>query len=232
MCPSSRHDPGVRHVQRSLHRRLVRRRRRAASRAPTSKSAAARRAAGADDRRIARRPKRATASWSASAREASPGFASGSPPRTAWRSAGAPRSPACHRLHSSPPVCVSPAKSRLRSLAATASCSSSNSTRMTGEPISDLRQSPSGPGCRSNVAPLVVGSGARQLVDARGWGEAREAWPVRRRRAPAARSAPQPGAQAGLRPRPRCARHGSGVMATIEHRRAHRIGLVRATSTR
>ena len=26
-------------------------------------------------------------------------------------------------------------------------------------------------------APLVIGSGARQLVEARGWGEARDAWP-------------------------------------------------------
>jgi tRNA threonylcarbamoyladenosine biosynthesis protein TsaB len=29
----------------------------------------------------------------------------------------------------------------------------------------------------ATTASLVIGSGARQLVDARGWGEAREAWP-------------------------------------------------------
>ena len=57
-----------------------------------------------------------------------------------------------------------------------ASCSSSSSTRTlepTSESVNLLR-----PKLRAAIdAELVVGSGAQQLVDARGWGEAREQWP-------------------------------------------------------
>jgi tRNA threonylcarbamoyladenosine biosynthesis protein TsaB len=46
-----------------------------------------------------------------------------------------------------------------------------------GEPTSDLRNLAPALAAAATSAPLVIGSGARQLVDARGWGEAREAWP-------------------------------------------------------
>jgi tRNA threonylcarbamoyl adenosine modification protein YeaZ len=48
---------------------------------------------------------------------------------------------------------------------------------MTSRPLSELRNLPPVEAARFADAPLVVGSGARQLVEARGWGEAREAWP-------------------------------------------------------
>jgi tRNA threonylcarbamoyl adenosine modification protein YeaZ len=47
----------------------------------------------------------------------------------------------------------------------------------TGAVIGELINAPPAEASASINAPLVVGSGARQLVDARGWGEAREAWP-------------------------------------------------------
>jgi tRNA threonylcarbamoyl adenosine modification protein YeaZ len=47
----------------------------------------------------------------------------------------------------------------------------------TAEPTSDLRNLPPAAAAAFTTAPVVVGSGARRLVDARGWGEAREAWP-------------------------------------------------------
>ena len=46
-----------------------------------------------------------------------------------------------------------------------------------GEPVSDLRNLLPASAAAVTKASLVVGSGARQLVDARGWGEALEAWP-------------------------------------------------------
>ena len=49
---------------------------------------------------------------------------------------------------------------------------------MTAKPISELRNLVPAEAASVTSAPLVVGSGARQLVDARGWGEAREAWPT------------------------------------------------------
>jgi tRNA threonylcarbamoyl adenosine modification protein YeaZ len=47
----------------------------------------------------------------------------------------------------------------------------------TGEPTSELRNLHPADAARFATAPLVVGSGAAQLVEARGSGEAREAWP-------------------------------------------------------
>ena len=47
----------------------------------------------------------------------------------------------------------------------------------TGEPASDLRNLPPAGAATVTTASLVIGSGAAQLVEARGWGEAREAWP-------------------------------------------------------
>ena len=47
----------------------------------------------------------------------------------------------------------------------------------TGEPTSELRNLPPVGSAAATSASLVVGSGAAQLVEARGWGEAREAWP-------------------------------------------------------
>jgi tRNA threonylcarbamoyladenosine biosynthesis protein TsaB len=46
------------------------------------------------------------------------------------------------------------------------------------DPVSELRSLVPAEAALVTTAPLVVGSGARQLVDARGWGEAREAWPT------------------------------------------------------
>ena len=48
---------------------------------------------------------------------------------------------------------------------------------MTAEPTSELRNLVPAEAARLTTAPLVVGSGAHQLVEARGRGEAREAWP-------------------------------------------------------
>ena len=46
-----------------------------------------------------------------------------------------------------------------------------------GEPVSELRNLAPAAAAAMTKAVQVVGSGAWQLVDARGWGEAREAWP-------------------------------------------------------
>jgi tRNA threonylcarbamoyladenosine biosynthesis protein TsaB len=46
-----------------------------------------------------------------------------------------------------------------------------------GEPASALANLPPAAAAAAATAELVVGSGARQLVDARGWGEARDACP-------------------------------------------------------
>jgi hypothetical protein len=45
------------------------------------------------------------------------------------------------------------------------------------EPLSELRNLAPPAAASFATASLVVGSGARQLVEARGWGEARDAWP-------------------------------------------------------
>ena len=45
------------------------------------------------------------------------------------------------------------------------------------EPTSALVNLAPAEAAEATSAPLVVGSGARHLVDARGWGEARDAWP-------------------------------------------------------
>jgi len=45
------------------------------------------------------------------------------------------------------------------------------------EPVSEVRSLVPSQAARFATAPLVVGSGAAQLVEARGWGEALEAWP-------------------------------------------------------
>jgi tRNA threonylcarbamoyladenosine biosynthesis protein TsaB len=45
------------------------------------------------------------------------------------------------------------------------------------EPTSELRNLAPRDAAKVTTAKLVVGTGARQLVDARGWGEALEAWP-------------------------------------------------------
>jgi tRNA threonylcarbamoyl adenosine modification protein YeaZ len=44
-------------------------------------------------------------------------------------------------------------------------------------PISELRNTVQEEAARSVTSELVVGSGAKQLVATRGWGEARELWP-------------------------------------------------------
>jgi tRNA threonylcarbamoyladenosine biosynthesis protein TsaB len=46
-----------------------------------------------------------------------------------------------------------------------------------GEPASELANLPPAAAAAVTAAELVVGSGAHELVDARGWGEARDAWP-------------------------------------------------------
>ena len=47
----------------------------------------------------------------------------------------------------------------------------------TAEPPSDIRNLVPAEAAHFASAALIVGSGAQQLVDARGWGEARGAWP-------------------------------------------------------
>jgi tRNA threonylcarbamoyl adenosine modification protein YeaZ len=47
----------------------------------------------------------------------------------------------------------------------------------TVQPTSDLRNLVPSDAARLATASLVVGSGAARLVEARGWGDAREAWP-------------------------------------------------------
>ena len=47
----------------------------------------------------------------------------------------------------------------------------------TGEPKAELRNVAPSDAAELITAPMVIGSGARALVDARSWGEAREAWP-------------------------------------------------------
>jgi tRNA threonylcarbamoyl adenosine modification protein YeaZ len=70
----------------------------------------------------------------------------------------------------------------------------------TAEPTSELRNLVPAEAARFASAALVVGSGARQLVDARGWGEAREAWPS------AANALKLPQALRSLAPKPVYAR--------------------------
>ena len=71
---------------------------------------------------------------------------------------------------------------------------------MTAEPISGLANLAPAQAAAATDAPLVIGSGARQLVEARGWGEAREAWPA------AADALSLPEALRGLAPKPVYAR--------------------------
>jgi tRNA threonylcarbamoyladenosine biosynthesis protein TsaB len=47
----------------------------------------------------------------------------------------------------------------------------------TAETASEIRNAAPAEAARLTTARLVVGSGAKQLVDARGWGDARELWP-------------------------------------------------------
>ena len=68
------------------------------------------------------------------------------------------------------------------------------------KPTSDLLNLPPSEAARAIPATLVVGSGAPILVDARGWGEAREGWPS------AANTMRVPVAQRSLAPRPIYAR--------------------------
>jgi tRNA threonylcarbamoyl adenosine modification protein YeaZ len=70
----------------------------------------------------------------------------------------------------------------------------------TAQPTSDLKNLPPAAAAAFVTAPLVIGSGARQLVDARGSGEAREAWPS------AANALRLPSEQLSLPPKPVYAR--------------------------
>ncbi|HET6536190.1 MAG TPA: tRNA (adenosine(37)-N6)-threonylcarbamoyltransferase complex dimerization subunit type 1 TsaB [Sphingomicrobium sp.] len=68
------------------------------------------------------------------------------------------------------------------------------------EPTSELRNLAPAEAARFTTAPLVIGSGAQRLVEARGWGEAREGWPS------AADALALPQALRSLPPRPVYAR--------------------------
>jgi tRNA threonylcarbamoyl adenosine modification protein YeaZ len=46
------------------------------------------------------------------------------------------------------------------------------------QPTSELRNAVPGEAARFTTSNLVVGSGSKQLVEARGWGKARELWPT------------------------------------------------------
>ena len=172
------HDPGVRHVERRLHRRLVRRRGACIARSGRADRPRPCRAAGADDRRDARRPRSRRTSWSASARAASPASASGSPPRTAWRSAGMPSFAACPRSRCSPPARAANGEVAAAIIGGHGELFVQQFDAATLEPASRAAQPAARRSRRGrDRAELVVGSGAAQLVEARGWGEAREAWP-------------------------------------------------------
>ena len=71
---------------------------------------------------------------------------------------------------------------------------------VTLEPTSELFNLPPDAAARAVTAQLVIGSGAKLLVDARGWGKAREGWPS------AANSLALPESQRSLLPRPIYAR--------------------------
>ncbi len=49
---------------------------------------------------------------------------------------------------------------------------------MTATPTTDLHSLVPASAAEVATAPLVIGTGAQQLVGARGWGEAREGWPA------------------------------------------------------
>jgi tRNA threonylcarbamoyl adenosine modification protein YeaZ len=68
------------------------------------------------------------------------------------------------------------------------------------EPSSELLNLPPADAAGATSARLVIGSGAQQLVEARGWGEAREQWPS------AANALHLAEAQRSLAPRPVYAR--------------------------
>jgi tRNA threonylcarbamoyl adenosine modification protein YeaZ len=69
-----------------------------------------------------------------------------------------------------------------------------------GEPTSDVLNLSPAEAARATSAALVVGSGAAKLIEARGWGEAREQWPS------AANALKLPLALRSLPPRPVYAR--------------------------
>ena len=68
------------------------------------------------------------------------------------------------------------------------------------DPVSELQNAKPADAACLTTATLVVGSGARQLVEARGWGEAREVWPS------ADRTMRLPESQRSLAPKPLYAR--------------------------
>jgi tRNA threonylcarbamoyl adenosine modification protein YeaZ len=68
------------------------------------------------------------------------------------------------------------------------------------EPISELSNLAPADAARSLTAPLVVGNGAKLLVEKRGWGEALETWPS------ASNALRLPASQRSLAPRPIYAR--------------------------
>ena len=68
------------------------------------------------------------------------------------------------------------------------------------EPVTDILNLPPQAAAAAIAAELVVGSGASRLIGARGWGEAREAWPS------AADALCLPAALRGLSPKPVYAR--------------------------
>ena len=70
----------------------------------------------------------------------------------------------------------------------------------TSMPVAELANLAPAEAAAVITAPLVIGSGALQLVEARGWGEAREAWPA------AADALQVPPALRSLDPRPVYAR--------------------------
>jgi hypothetical protein len=71
---------------------------------------------------------------------------------------------------------------------------------MTAEPTTELRNLVPVEAAHFATAELVVGSGAAQLVAARGWGEAQDAWPS------AANALELPAALRSLPPKPVYAR--------------------------
>ena len=137
------------------------------------------------------------ASWSASAPAASPASASASPPPTAWRSAGARSVAECRRWRCSPPARRSDGRSRPRCAAVMASCSSSNSTPALQPVERPAQPAAAKPPPRSSTRRSSSARPRPRWSRRAARGEARDAWPSRRRcaaRCPTrcARSPPRP----------------------------------------
>ena len=160
-------------------------------------------------------PTRRPRSWSESARAASPASASGSPPRTAWPSAGARELAGMSSL-----ALLAAGVRRIGEVAAAVDRRPWRAVRpairrATLEALANLRNLAAGrSGGGDRRAHWSSAPAPRQLVEARGWGEAREAWPSAAECLRLPEALRILAAQAGLRARARRASQGGRMMAT------------------